>query len=186
MRASRLVILLAFVAGIGAGSGCKPLYGGKAEAMKAPPKKKPPPEADVAAVQIAWDEECETDFHGKPGAVPPNIPAGRALSENASNTLVQAERAPDPKQRAGLTLEAIDKYKQALNKDPYNAEATYGLAVAYTKVLKKGCTLKLLKRLSDLKNNPKFAGDAQRMIDAASDQNAFKPFKKDAQGALGI
>jgi hypothetical protein len=116
----------------------------------------------------------------------PNTNAARALSETASNTLVQADRAEDPKSRAGLTLEAIEKYKQALNKDPYNAEATYGLAIAYTKVLRKGCTLKLLKRLSDLKANPKYQPDAQRMIDAAAEQNAFKPFKKEAARELGI
>jgi hypothetical protein len=167
-------------------AGCQPLYGGKPEPMKGPPKKKPPPEAEMVASTITWDEECEVDFHGKAGAVAPNVNAGRTLSETASNTLVQADRSADPKSRAQLTLEAIDKFKAALGKDPYNAEATYGLAVAYTKVLRKGCTLKLLKRLSDLKNNDKYAGDAQRMIDAAADQNAFKPFKKDAQQALGI
>jgi len=176
------VILFGLLAAVG----CKPLYGNRPESLKNPSKKKPPPEAEVADVPIPWDEECEADFHGKPAALPPNVSAGRALSETASNTLVQAERAADPKSRAGLTLEAIEKYKAALGKDPYNAEATYGLAVAYTKVLKKGCTLKLLKRLADLKGNPKFASDAQRMIDAAADQNAFKPFKKDAQAALGI
>jgi hypothetical protein len=185
MRATRLVVLLA-VLGLGTVGACKPLYGGKAEAMKGPPKKKPPPEVAAAEVAIPWNEECDTDFHGKPNAIPPNTAAGKALTETATNTLVQAERNQDPKQRASLTVEAIDKYKAALGKDPYSAEATYGLAVAYTKVLRKGCTLKLLKRLSDLKNNPKFASDAQRMIDAAADQNAFKPFKKDAASALGI
>jgi hypothetical protein len=183
MRGTRLALLFGFA--MVAWAGCQPLYGGKPEAMKNPPKKKPPPEAEIAEIPIKWDEECDTNFHDKPSGVP-NTNAARALSETASNTLVQADRAEDPKSRAGLTLEAIEKYKQALNKDPYNAEATYGLAIAYTKVLRKGCTLKLLKRLSDLKANPKYQPDAQRMIDAAAEQNAFKPFKKEAARELGI
>jgi hypothetical protein len=173
---------LAVVAITGALAGCKPLYGGKAENMKGPPKSggSGGPDGD-----IAWVEDCETNFHEKL-TVPPNVNAGRTLSETAASTLVTAERTAKPDQRAALTVEAIEKYKQALNKDPFSAEATYGLAIAYTKVLHKGCTLKLLKRLSDLKQNPKYAPDAQRMIDAAAEQNAFKPFKKDAHAALGI
>jgi hypothetical protein len=183
MRVSRIVLVLGLVA---AWAGCKPLYGNKPEAMKSPPKKRPPPEAEVIEAPIAWNEECETFFHEKPTSALPNVTAARALSATATETLVQADRAQDPKSRASLTLESIEKFKAALGKDPYSAEATYGLAVAYTKVLQKGCTLKLLKRLSDLKANPKYEADAQRMIDAAADQNAFKPFKKDAQREMGI
>jgi hypothetical protein len=183
MRALRVAFVFGFV--LVAAPGCQPLYGGKAEALKNPPKKKPPPEAEIAEVPIKWDEDCDTNFHDKPGGMP-QASVSKSLAETAANTLVQADRTEDPKSRAGLTLEAIDKYKQALSKDPYNAEATYGLAIAYTKVLRKGCTLKLLKRLSDLKANPKYQGDAQRMIDAAAEQNAFKPFKKEAQKELGI
>lgn len=185
MRVPGVAFALAVVIAAGTGAGCQPLYGGKPESMRNPPKKKPPPEADVAAVEIKWDDDCDANFHDKPAGMP-NANAAKALSETASNTLVQADRTDDPKSRASLTIEAIEKYKQALNKDPYNAEATYGLAIAYTKLLRKGCTLKLLKRLSDLKANPKYAPDAQRMIDAASDQNAFKPFKKEAEKELGI
>lgn len=177
-----MVVLL----GLMAITACQPLYGGKSEAMKGPPKKPRPPEVAAEEVKIPWVEDCEADFHGKPGTLPPQVAVARGLTETASNTLVQAERTQDPKQRAQLTVEAIEKFKTALNKDPYSAEATYGLAVAYTKVLYKGCTLKLLKRLADLKANPKFAADAQRMMDAAADQNAFKPFKKDAASAMGI
>ena len=141
--------------------------------------------SDDPEASIVWDEECDTKFHEKL-TIQPNPNAGRTLFDSASNTLVSAEREQDGGQRTALTIEAIEKFKQALGKDPFSAEATYGLAIAYTKVLRKGCTLKLLKRLADLKQNPKYASDAQRMIDAAADQNAFKPFKKEAHAALGI
>jgi hypothetical protein len=163
--------------------GCKPLYGGRPEGLKNPPKAGGGSDDPEAA--IVWDEECDTKFHEKL-TIQPNPTAGRTLFDAASNTLVSAEREGDANQRTALTIEAIEKFKAALNKDPFSAEATYGLAIAYTKVYRKGCTLKLLKRLSDLKQNDKYAPDAQRMIDAASDQNAFKPFKKEAHAALGI
>src|SRR5262245_8988592 len=120
MRISGVLVALGLIAVVG----CQPLYGNKPEALKNPPKKKPPPEAEVIETPIAWNEDCDVDFHGKPGTIPPNVPAARALSETATNTLVQADRSGDPKSRAGLTLEAIEKYKAALGKDPYNAEAT--------------------------------------------------------------
>lgn len=179
-----LIATLVGAAALIFGPGCKPLYSGPAEPMKGPPKSKPK-DGEAAAVPIAWDEECDTNFHDKL-TVPANPAAGRTLTETATGTLVNAERTEDPKQRAALTLEALEKFKAALVKDPFSAEATYGLAIAYTKLYRKGCTLKLLKRLSDLKANGKFAEDASRMINAASDQNAFKPFKKEAHAALGI
>jgi len=45
MRVLGVALALAFVVAAGAGTGCQPLYGGKPEALKNPPKKKPPPEA---------------------------------------------------------------------------------------------------------------------------------------------
>lgn len=180
---------IALIVGLAASAmaSCQPLYGGKPAALKNPPKKKAPPEAQIAAVAIPWDDECQADFHGKPGSIPPNPAVAKGLVESGNNVLINSERTiNEPQKRAAMTLEAIEKFKAALAKDPYSAEATYGLAVAYAKVLKKGCALKLLKRLADLKGNQKYASDAQRMIDAAADTSAFKPFKKDAAAAMGI
>ena len=50
--------------------------------------------------------------------------------------------------KVGLIKEAIDKYRNALIKDRYNVDATLKLAVAYDKVLRKGCAIAMLKRLA--------------------------------------
>ncbi|MGE5182734.1 MAG: hypothetical protein ACM31C_11755, partial [Acidobacteriota bacterium] len=79
-----------------------------------------------------------------------------------------------------------DKYRNALIKDPYNVTATLELAVAYDKVLRKGCAIAMLKRLSALSNNPKWANEANRNIDSI-DANGqwFKGYRKDAMAAVG-
>jgi hypothetical protein len=180
MGARRLAVLvLAFVAS------CGPLYGGKPDKLRNPTKKKPPPEAEVVAAPIPWDDECSAKFQEKPRVGVPNKALASPLVATGDQTMSSSTKAPDPKAQAQLILEALSKYKAALDKDWYNAEATYGLAVAYAKLLKKGCALALLKRLASLEGNPKYANDARRMIDQALGDNAFKGFKKDAEAAMG-
>jgi len=88
--------------------------------------------------------------------------------------------------KVSLLKEAIDKYRNALIKDPYNIPATLKLAVAYDRVLRKGCAIAMLKRLAALSNNPKWTSEANRNIDAI-DANAqwFKGYRKDAMAAVG-
>jgi len=84
-------------------------------------------------------------------------------------------------------LEAgVTDYAKALAKDPYDADATLGLAVAYDRAWKKGCALALLKRLDTLAANPKFAGAAQRSVDRIVDHpDWFKAYRRDALRAVG-
>jgi hypothetical protein len=184
-RVARALVCALAAAVLGGGlTGCQPLYSGKPDRMRNPEKKKAPVEAEAPAAPIPWDEECKAEFFAKSTAVPRPAEA-RPLVETGNTALGGADRAPDLKARANLIIDAIGRYKGALAKDPYNAEATYGLAVAYTKALKKGCALALLKRLAALESNPRFADDARRMIDAAMADTSFKAFRKDAEGALG-
>ena len=74
-----------------------------------------------------------------------------------------------------------------MQKDPYNADATLKLAVAYDKVLHKGCALAMLKRLASLSSNPKFANESNRARDAVGDNATwFKGYRKDALQAAGL
>ena len=59
-----------------------------------------------------------------------------------------------------------------------------GLALAYDKVLRKGCALAMLKRLDALAANPKFGAEPQinRVLD---NESWFKPYRTDALKALG-
>ena len=80
--------------------------------------------------------------------------------------LDQSDKAKDDNMKVSLLKEAIDKYRNALIKDPYNVPATLKLAVAYDRVLRKGCAIAMLKRLAALSNNPKWSSEANRNIDS--------------------
>src|SRR5262245_56435934 len=110
MRVFGIAIVVGLVA-------CQPLYSGKPAALRYPVRRKPPPEAEVKTAAIPWDEECTADFHAKAGGPMPQPAIARQIADQATNTLVAAERNPDIPKRAQLILEAIEKYKTALSKD---------------------------------------------------------------------
>lgn len=165
---------------------CKPLYGGKAEKLKNPEKKKRPAETEEAAVEIKYVEDCSANFTDDPKKAIRQTPMSNQLFTAGEAAIDQADRAKEESMKVSLLKEAIDKYRNALIKDPYNVPATLKLAVAYDLVLRKGCAIAMLKRLAALSNNPKWASEANRNIDAI-DANAgwFKGYRKDAMAAVG-
>jgi light-regulated signal transduction histidine kinase (bacteriophytochrome) len=80
----------------------------------------------------------------------------------------------------------IDSYRRALLSDPYNAEATLKLALAYDRVLRKGCALAMLRRLETLAANPTLQPEAEPMIQlVVANPHWFKPYHGDALRAVG-
>jgi hypothetical protein len=181
-RGIALAMAFAFTAPLA--TGCAGLYSGKPEKLKPAPKKKRPPEPDAAAVP--YNEECKTAFFEDGSKVRRDQGGARAKVSQGDASLSSAEGSADKGSQASLTIEAINNYKKALLADPYSAEATYKLAVAYAKVRKKKCAVDLLTRLAALKKHPDYETEAKRMIQAASQEGAFQGFRKDADGALGI
>jgi len=179
----RLLVVLALALGI---ASCKPLYGGKAEKLANPSKKKKPDDADKPPPEVKYVEDCSANFSDDPSKVRPQTPMSKQLFQQGETALDQADRAKEKNQRVSLLQEAIDKYRNALIKDPYNVPATLKLAVAYDRVLRKGCAIAMLKRLASLSNNPKWMSEANRHIDSI-DANAgwFKGYRKDAMAAVG-
>ncbi len=165
---------------------CQPLYGGKPEHLKNPEKHKRPPEAEAPPPEIKYVDDCNADFRDDPKRVHPQTPMSRQLEQAGEVALQASEKEKNDQKKVDLIREAIDKYRNSLIKDPYNIEATLQLAVAYDKVLRKGCAIAMLKRLAALSNNPKFAGEANRNIDTI-DANGqwFKGYRKDALAAVG-
>jgi hypothetical protein len=167
------------------GTACQPLYGGKPEHLHNPEKKKPPEAAEVAP-EIKYVEECNADFRDDPKKAHPQPPAGRQLVDLGDTAMGGADKAKDDNAKVGLIREAIDKYRTALIKDPYNIDATLKLAVAYDRMLRKGCAITMLKRLAALSSNPKWSAEANRNIDAIDANGAwFKGYRKDAMAAVG-
>lgn len=179
----RLFLCLGLALGMAA---CQPLYGSAPERMHTPEKKKRPPEPPGQEEQIKYVEDCTASFQDDPRKWHPQPSLARPLVETGDTAIASSDKTPEATAKVGLIKEAIDKYRNALIKDPYSADATLKLAVAYDKVLRKGCAIAMLKRLAALSSNPKFAQEANRSIDAVGDNAVwFKGYRKDAMQAVG-
>jgi hypothetical protein len=53
-----------------------------------------------------------------------------------------------------MVTKAVHDFITALSADPYNVEATYGLAAAYATIGRPQCTVNLLTRLLQMKAHP--------------------------------
>jgi hypothetical protein len=182
----RLIACLVLVFGT-LSAGCQPLYGGKPEKLKSPEKKKRPPEAPDAVVEVKYIEDCNADFRGDPTKAPrPQTQVAQQLVGEGETALQGSEKAKDATSQAELIRVSIDKFRNALIKDPYSHDATLQLAIAYDKVYRKGCALAMLKRLAALQANPKFARGANLAADKVTDNAQwFKGYRKDAIAAVG-
>jgi hypothetical protein len=182
----RVLALGACLVMAGGSIGCQALYGGKPEKLRNADRKKKPVEAEEKPSEVKYVEECSTNFRDDPKLARPDPSRANALVGDGDDTLAQASRAKDPQGQAELIRQSIDKYRSALVKDPYNAEATLKLALAYDKVYRKGCVIALLKRIASLESHPTFKPRAKRVADSvADDGNMFKGYRKDAVQAVG-
>jgi hypothetical protein len=182
---ARLGVCLALVVGVGL-VGCQELYGGKPEKLPPVPRKKAPKEEPIAEVQIKDIDECQADFRADPKTVRPQTPLSNQLTIDGDTAMANADKPGSPAAQAGLVREGIDKYRNALLKDPYNPEATLKLALAYDKVYRKGCAIAMLKRLAALSANPRYAKTTNLTIDRIGDNAQwFKRYRKDATAAVG-
>ncbi len=170
--------------------GCGGPYKGKPDKL---PKVKKTSHVDVDAGPveevIVWDDKCSAKFGDDPNKAykERNKTEGSAAVAEGDDKLSQADTSDNPETQISMILAAIDAYKKALLKDNYNADATFQLAVAYAKVRKKGCALKMLKRLAELETNAKLPGTnkIKALLDSVEDEPAFQPFKVEAMGEIG-
>ena len=166
-------------------TGCQALYGGKPERLKNPERRRKPPEPEVAENPIKYVEDCTANFRDDPKTAPrPNPGLANQLVGDGDTAIQNANKAKDPASQAELIKLSIDKYRNALIKDPYNHEATLKLALAYDMVYRKGCALAMLKRLDALAANPRFGAEPvkSRILD---NEQWFKPYRNDALKAAG-
>lgn len=167
-------------------SGCQALYGGKPDKLRNPERKKAPPEPEITATKIQYVEDCVANFRDDPKTVRPNTGLANQLVGDGDTAMQNATKAKDPASQAELIKLSIDKYRNALIKDPYNHEATLKLALAYDMVYRKGCAIAMLKRIAALQANPKYAKAANAKADEVNDNPAwFKGYRKDAVAAVG-
>lgn len=166
-----LMVAVVFVAA------CQPMYGAKAPKLKTPsplPHKQTAPEPET----VVYVDECSVNF-----SAPPTTKRQPKVAEQhvvAGDSAISQSAPAKPQ----FAVQGVEEYRQALIADPYNAEATLKLALAYDKVRRKGCALAMLKRLDALAANPKFGAEPQinRVLD---NEQWFKPYRNDALKALG-
>jgi hypothetical protein len=179
MRPAALVIAL--VAALAALAACKTMYGDPPDPM---PKIHARPAPPVAVEPVHYIDDCATDFHRDAHGLRAKPDAAATLATSADAAATSASAATGAAQ-ADLLVRTIQHYADALRADPYNARATLGLAVAYDRVLRKGCALAMLRRLEDLAQNPAVAPDAGHKIDDVVDNTQwFKGYRKDALAAV--
>jgi hypothetical protein len=163
---------------------CKPMYGDPAPRVKNPTRHNPPPDwKQDPVVEVTYIDECEVNFRLPPTAkrdtkvAQQKMVAGDGAAANIKPDL-------DAQKRASLAVQSVYDYSQALVADPYNPEVTLKLALAYDKVLRRGCALAMLKRLDALAANPKFGAEAVKH-QLADNAQWFKRYRKDAIEAAG-
>lgn len=181
-------MLALLVLGLVGMTGCKPLYSGSPEKQKNPPKVRKPAEEEVAtASQPKYVEDCPVSFREDPKTYPkPDTRASAQAAADGDAAVVQGVKATDKQSKAALFKAAIDKYRTALMKNPYDANLTLKLATSYDTMLRKGCALALLRRIGDLRKHPKFNKQADNAAnDVAANGSWFAGYRKDANAAVG-
>jgi hypothetical protein len=164
---------------------CQPMYGDKAQPL-ANPTKHPAPPTPAGADQPKYIEDCPVSFSGNPKGVYLKRDRARELATSANLAVERAAQVHDARQGTDLFIDALDKYRSALLDDPYNADATLGLARSYDRLYRKGCALAMLRRLAGLTKNTKLAPDAsEKIADVVDNPSWFKAYRKDALAALG-
>ncbi|MCG8418363.1 MAG: hypothetical protein MJE77_10515 [Proteobacteria bacterium] len=187
MRSATVILAVVFALGaITAEAGCAHPYSGKPEKLKKPRKKRKPESAQQAenAEAPVLDEKCRTNFFADNSRVRRRTRTSRQLTRQAEEILLEAERQ-EGSSRITAVGDALGKLRNALQADPYSAEATYRMAAAYASVGKKGCAVALLQRLNDLTKMPAAEASAERAINRALRDQSFDLFRKDADQALG-
>ncbi len=186
MRGNFLACVLVGAVALSATAGCRPLYGGKPEKPVNPKKGRKPPEPIEETAAVKYAEDCVVSFRDDPKLAPPGNKnqANQALGDGDA-AMQQAQKAP-PASQGAFVKAALEKYRSALQKDPYNTEATLKLAVAYDALMRKGCALALLKRIGDMRRHPRFQQAAGRTAsDVSANANWFRGYRTDAIAAVG-
>jgi hypothetical protein len=159
-------------------------------ALEAAPKKKPAKKAPAkpTGVPIKWDDECQARFLEDPKQYARANPyLARARLEPLDLELVETRKLTDSEPKVQKVVSLLSRYWMVLaNQDPYSAQATLGIAIGYDMVFKKGCALRMLRRLGELERHPAFMRAARQAIDDVdSTPSYFTHYRKEALSAMG-
>jgi hypothetical protein len=166
------------------------MYEAKAQRLHNPEPIKPPKgfkdDASVVEAPVYNTDPCVIRDAPQPVAKKGGVKHTVELTGQGDEKVKKFDHSVDPNEKTVLIKSSLEDYRKALVDDPFNAEATLKLAVAYDKVLRKSCALALLGRLSKLAENPTYSAAANARIDEIVDHDVyFHDYRNDAIRALG-
>ena len=166
---------------------CQPMYGAKAPKPKDPAvgRRPPvPPEPPKAPRPTSDDCNYKVVALAKPAKV--DRPRAEEAVQRGDTALGSYEKATDSKAKGQLLIDSIQQYGNALEKDPYNPEATLKLARAYDVAARKGCALRLLGRIAKLADHPVYEKKANLVLDDLENHKQwFEDYRREAMSAAG-
>jgi hemerythrin len=150
---------------LAAGLAACPMYDQPPQRLRAPPPvtakgkdKDPRPPAPPVPVYI---EDCNMPRSATVASR--NTKEAVARLNEGDVRLADAQKQPaDSEARAIAIKESLEKYRDAVAKDHFHAEATLMLARTYDTFHRKGCALKMLQRIGEMRKNKAFK-DAERV-----------------------
>ncbi|MBX3156542.1 MAG: hypothetical protein KF773_11120 [Deltaproteobacteria bacterium] len=168
---------------------CQPMYGEKPDTLgKVKPiaKKTDGKDGEPAKKEDPYVTACSFNSHLDPkvyGKRDPKLAEPLRIAGDAKITV--AQQSTVEKARVKQYQLGLDDYAAALKKDPYDADATLGLARAYDGLKRSGCAVMLIKRLADLTRSDKYADSARRAIaQVQSNPDWFKDYRQDVDREL--
>jgi len=164
------------------------MYKNKAETLKNPPKRNGPAVVVGPEPAPTFLDACDVNFSGPPIKRSKHMLSHSQKQTSNANAALQPSLAARPTTASSVksVSDAIDLYRNALLSDPYNAEATLKLALAYDRLLRKGCALAMLRRLDSIASNGKLDPYATPMVDlVVQNPHWFKPYHSEALKAVG-
>jgi len=174
------------VAGALAVAACQPMYKAPAAKLHEPAEVDHPKAPPVQAEKLPQATECVVPRSQAPKAVTEAektqaksyVGSGDAKVERFAKLTVSTPTD----ERVLLIRRAIDDYRSALTKDPYNVDATLELARAYDLAQHKGCALVMLRRLETLSQTSSEA--IQRINDVDANDSWFHDYRDEARQAI--
>lgn len=166
-------------------AGCQGMYTAPADTLKNPPKVKPKG-GGITQADPVYVDECDVNFSAAPTKKRQTAAAQQLVASGNASLQTAGPASPTTQVAASATVDAIDHYREALIKDPYNAEATLKLALAYDHMMRKGCAIAMLKRLESLAENEKFKPEARPNIQLVKQNDHwFRGYRVTALKAIG-
>lgn len=161
---------------------CQPMYSGSGPKLHDPKviDHKDVPTENPKALLIT---QCTTERSTAPRTVPAQAQAEAGSLVSRGDGQIRQYTTSTADDRGQLVRQAIDNYRAALVKDPYNVDATLQLARAYDTSRRQGCAIVMLKRLSQL--SARFPTAATAIDDIVANDHWFEDYRDEAKAAIG-